>query len=90
LRGRWKLACAVRQTISAAKTKLAKERKAARRDGYDGLLFMTSFNATPTQVAELSKSVRGRPYKVVVWARGKLNLLLRMRIPAAPGRGFRG
>lgn len=75
--GPWKIACAVRQNLSAAKTKVIEEINKAKKDGFNGLLFATSYDASPAEIRALQALGRGSRPKVVVWARRKLDDLLR-------------
>jgi hypothetical protein len=75
--GPWKIACAVRQNLSAAKAKLIEEIGKAKKGGFRGLLFATSYDASPAEVRTLQNLARSKRLKVVVWARRKLDDLLR-------------
>jgi len=75
--GPWKIACAVRQSFPEALKKVRHENQLAKKAKQRALFFITSFDATPTQVAELEKAARKGLKGGRVWAQSRLTRLLR-------------
>ena len=75
--GPWKIASASRSKLAALKKKIEDENRGAKRNGYRGLLFITSFDLDPTQVKKLSLVAGKSLKKGIIWPRGKLDQLLR-------------
>ena len=75
--GPWKIASATRSTLAALRSKIADESRGARRNDFRGLLFLTSFDLSPTQVRDLTRDAGKGLKKGIVWPRGKLDQLLR-------------
>jgi hypothetical protein len=77
VKGPWKIACAVRTSFNDAKTKVRHENSLARKDGYRGLFFITSFNATAPQSRELEILAKKGLKGAKVWCRARLERVLR-------------
>ena len=78
--GPWKVACATRNTLDALRRKIKAENRGARKQNYRGLLFITPFDASATEVRALSALAGSGLKKGIVWARGKLRPLLRVSV----------
>lgn len=76
-RGRWKIACAIRQTGQGLKRKIEEERRAAVRAECTGLLVLTSADLDVPTVNILSTQAKEGLKAGRVWPRSKLELLLR-------------
>jgi hypothetical protein len=75
--GPWKIASATRKTIAALETKIRAENRAAKTKRFKALLFITPFDLTPTDILRLSKVAGKGLARGLIWARGKLDQLLR-------------
>ncbi len=77
IEGPWKIACAVRSKFSTAMTKVKQENKLAREAGQPALMFITSFDATPSQTLALTAAARKGLDGAVVWTQSTMTRMLR-------------
>ena len=74
--GTWKVACAVRSSFAALRTKVIQENKKALRDSADALLVMTSLDLKNPQIRELEALAAKGLQKGKLWSRSKLATLV--------------
>ncbi len=76
MKGGWKVACAVRQSIPALEKKIEEENRKAKRDMFKGLLLMTPLDLNVKETKRLSKLAGTGLKKGAVWGRSKHERLL--------------
>jgi hypothetical protein len=77
IKGPWKISAATRKDLANLEAKIREENRLAKKKGFRGLFFITPFDVTPTEVKRLEAIAGKGLKKAIMWARGRLDYLVR-------------
>lgn len=75
--GKWKVAAALRSDFASVKSKIKHENQGARDQSFIGLIFITSWDGPPNEVAQAQGVAKVGLRDALVWSRRKIERLLR-------------